>query len=103
MNQSQKFQSNNHPVTSSQLTTLRNWYECSIGYQNAMWYVHMLKRKGVTVAQASQEMDRLAKLRMFHGASAMKPKAWDKIKPSPEALEEFWQQLNNKPKEVING
>lgn len=90
--------SNVRPATSAQLTKLRDWYEYSIGYCNAMWYVHRLKEEGRTIEWASKEMDRLAKLRLEHGPSAMKPTDWEQIKPSEEEVNSYMENLR-RPKE----
>lgn len=99
MNQKPNNQPNSaRPATPAQLTKLRDWYEYSIGYHNAMWYIDYLKRQKMTVTQASAEMDRLAKLRLERSPSAMKPKDWDEVNPGAEATIAFVNSLS-KPKE----
>lgn len=88
--------SNVRPATSAQLTKLRDWYEYSIGYCNAMWYVGQLREQKKSIQWASREMDRLAKLRLEHGPSAMKPLNWEYICPSEDTVKEYMENLRKR-------
>ena len=77
------------PATIAQLNYLQNLYEKSIGYCKSLCYLDQLKKKNISKAQATKEIDRLRRIRSAHGATAMYPLNWEKIKPDDSTVSKF--------------
>lgn len=87
-------------ATMSQLLYLRKLYEKGIGYCAANWYVHKLKDEGLTMDEASKEIGRLRNISSTHGATAMQPVNWLKIKPDDATIDKFMAEFASRVKVV---
>lgn len=54
----------NQPATVAQMTTIRDFYERAIGWNNATTVVEAMRQKGITKGEASEEITRLHELKI---------------------------------------
>lgn len=87
-------------ATKSQLSFLFTLYSKGIGEYRARWYISQLKEREITMEEASKEIARLCETRTTAGPTAMKPEEWEKIQPSEEELEAFWDDFSKKIRRV---